>query len=96
MVARAASQRCGTITPMPATHFTPWQSERRPCWFCAHFAGMLYGGSAARCSLANSARVRSMPSDGCSGFEREVGADDEPDQGPMVTAPALPGFARPG
>lgn len=68
----------------PAAHFTPWQTERRPCWHCASFKGLLYGGSAVSCSLANGPRVRSMPDAGCASFEREVGADDEPNQVPAA------------
>lgn len=63
-------------------HFTPWQSNTRPCWHCRNYAGLLYGGSAAACKLRNGPRVRSMPATGCASFEREVGADDEPDQVP--------------
>jgi hypothetical protein len=39
---------------------------------------MLYSGSAARCSLPNAPRVRSMPSGGCAFWLREPGTDDEP------------------
>lgn len=64
---------------MHAAHFNPWSSTPRPCWHCNAFAGLLYGGSAARCTRPYSATVRSMPANGCSAFEREVGADDEPE-----------------
>jgi hypothetical protein len=39
-----------------------------------------------------------MPADGCSGFEREVGADDVPDQVPdcnrLAGLPDRPGFVE--
>ena len=72
-----------TTTALPAAHFTPWQPERRPCWHCTAFAGLTAGGSAARCTRPGAARVRSMPDTGCASFEREVGADDEPDRVPV-------------
>jgi hypothetical protein len=59
-------------------HFSPWRTERRPCWHCVYFDGMLFGGSAAECSAPGSAKVRAMPKDGCSQWEREPGVDDEP------------------
>ena len=34
--------------------------------------------------------MRSMPANGCASFEREVGADDEPDKVPAARAAALP------
>jgi len=43
---------------------------------------MRYGATAAECSLANGPRIRSMPADGCSAWERQPGADDEPDRVP--------------
>ena len=63
------------------SHFSPWQPQR-PCWHCVRFDGLGPDGSVAYCALARAARVRSRPADGCSAFEREVGADDEP--GPPV------------
>lgn len=76
---------------MPAVHFSPWSATVRPCWHCASFRGLVYAGSAARCAAPNSAAVRSMPANGCSAFEREVGADDEPDVVPACeAAPGLP------
>ena len=55
-----------------------YSGEGRPCWHCRYFTTMLCYGSAAGCALANAAAIRSMPASGCSAFEREVGADDEP------------------
>jgi hypothetical protein len=66
----------------PTPHFTPWQATARLCWHCSRFIGLAYRGSAASCKLVNGPRVRSMPAAGCASFEREVGADDEPDQVP--------------
>jgi hypothetical protein len=35
------SQCCGNIVGMQfIAHFSPWRSERRPCWHCVHFDGM--------------------------------------------------------
>ena len=39
---------------------------------------MVYAGSAARCSLPNAPRVRSLPAGGCAFWLREPGTDDEP------------------
>ena len=75
---------------MHAAHFTPWSATVRPCWHCTSFRGLVYAGSAARCARPNSAAVRSMPANGCSAFEREVGADDEPDV--MPACEPLPGL----
>jgi hypothetical protein len=50
----------------------------RPCWSCVWFGRMVYGGSAAWCNLANGPRVQAGPWEGCSAWEREPGADDEP------------------
>ena len=72
----------------PPSHSTTLGDLRRPCWHCPRFAGMLPDGSAARSTLPNAARVRSQPAWGCSGFEREVGADDEP--GPPGGARSTP------
>ncbi len=55
--------------------FQPHSTQPRPCWHCRYFDGMT--GPAALCTLPNAARVRSVPQWGCSGFEREPGADDE-------------------
>ena len=55
--------------------FQPHRGQTTPCWHCHFFDG--FTGSAALCSLPNAARVRSTPKSGCSGFEREPGADDE-------------------
>jgi hypothetical protein len=63
---------------MHAEHFSPWGTDQRPCWHCTQYAGTAAGGSAALCSLPGGPRVRATPSAGCSAFEREVGADDEP------------------
>jgi hypothetical protein len=50
----------------------------RPCWSCVWFGRMVYGGSAAWCDLPNGPRVQAGPWEGCSAWEREPGADDEP------------------
>jgi hypothetical protein len=63
---------------MSAQHFTPWGSDERPCWHGTRFIGLLHDGTAARCSLPGGPGVRSMQAGGCSAFECEVGADDEP------------------
>ena len=63
--------------PPDAMKFTSFQpfNEGRPCWHCRFFDGMT--ASAALCTLPHAARVRSLPQWGCSGFEREPGADDD-------------------
>lgn len=57
--------------------FNPW-GQLQPCWHCRWFAGMLFKGSAASCTLPNGPRVRAGPANGCSAWERVPGADDEP------------------
>jgi hypothetical protein len=64
------------------SHFSPHRAERRPCWHCTHFERMTAGGTAALCSMPDGPRVRAMPSMGCAAWQREPGADDEPDAGP--------------
>ena len=68
-------------------HFSPWVAAR-PCWWCRWYDGMDSSGSAALCSLQGACRVRSMPANGCSAFEREPGCDDEPDWSPLETVAA--------
>ena len=52
-----------------------------PCWHCRHFDGMTEV-SYALCNAPNSSRVRASPHTGCASFEREPGADDDPDWHP--------------
>ncbi len=59
-----------------ATHFTPWGTPK-PCWHCTHFAGMVAEGAHSLCNGPGS-RVLAQPATGCTYFEREPGADDEP------------------
>lgn len=59
-------------------HFTPW-ADPRPCWHCTHFLALIYAGSAAACARGG---VRALPAQGCAFWQREPGADDEPDQRP--------------
>jgi len=58
--------------------FSPWHSTFHigPCWHCRYFAGML-DSSSALCDRDEFPRVRSMAREGCSGFEREPGSDDD-------------------
>ena len=63
-------------------HFSPWETDHRPCWHCRDFRGQIYGGTAACCGNSTGTFVRSMPQRGCSSFEREPGSDDEPDRVP--------------
>ncbi len=63
---------------MATPYFSPHAAIANPCWHCTEFTGMAYGASAATCSLPNGPRVRANPGYGCSAFQREVGADDEP------------------
>lgn len=84
---------------MGSPYFNPHGAACTPCWHCIRFDGMAYAGTAALCSLPNAARVRSDPAHGCSAFQREVGADDEPgppavDEGQAVLVPV--GAPEPG
>jgi hypothetical protein len=74
------------------THFRPYLAEPRPCWQCHHFGALIYQGSAAWCRMPGASAVRAMPQAGCSAWEREVGADDEPDLVPAAAA----GFGQSG
>jgi len=48
--------------------------------------------SAALCKRRGACRVRALPQDGCSCYEREPGADDEPEWSPLRDAlPPLKG-----
>ncbi len=73
---------------MATPYFNPHHAAAGACWHCTRFVSMAYGGSAARCKLANGPRVQADPARGCSGFTREVGADDEP--GPPTAVMARP------
>lgn len=79
-------------------NFWPTSNAYRPCWHCTRFAGMLYAGSAAACTLPGGPRVRSMPGGGCVCWEREPGADDEPGPPGSQAVPASmpPRPQRPG
>jgi hypothetical protein len=72
------------------THFRPYLAEPRPCWHCHHFGALIYQGSAAWCRMPGASAVRALPRAGCSAWEREVGADDEPDLVPMIVMPPTP------
>ena len=74
---RTAARKCAYPCWMFGRHFSPHVAERRPCWHCTQFVGMVAAGSAAKCSLPNGPRVRSIPAHGCSAWERETGADDD-------------------
>lgn len=71
-----------------------WRRTATPCWHCRGFAGMVAQGTAARCVLDGSVTVRSAPVDGCAFWEREPGADDEPDWTPVAILPAHRAPAR--
>jgi hypothetical protein len=72
--------------PGPYTHFYPWV-EPRPCWFCHHFVHIVYNGTAALCARQVEPRVQASPGNGCAFWEREPGADDEPDWVPARVVP---------
>lgn len=55
----------------------------RQCWHCRWFVAMSQG--CAVCSLQNGYRSRAMPENGCSAWQREPGADDEPGPPPGVS-----------
>ena len=91
--ARRMSHRPSNDAGMSASHFSPWGTSPKPCWHCNAFESMAPSGGSALCTRPNAARVQSMPAHGCSAFEREPGADDEPDwiPGPANSArPATP------
>ena len=67
---------------MISNHFQPFLGDHRPCWHCHHFEALVYGDSAALCGLPGGPRVRASPASGCAFWEREVGADDDPDRVP--------------
>lgn len=71
-------------------YFDPWAGPRRPCWHCARFEALICAASAALCTLRNGPRLRSMPRDGCGMFEREPGADDEPQVVPEAVSQPTP------
>lgn len=52
-----------------------------PCWHCHHFVARV-DDDTAFCSRELAPRVRTAAHHGCSGFEREPGADDEPAASP--------------
>lgn len=62
-------------------HFRP-MGNPRPCWHCTAFGGLVYQGTAARCLHGDALSIQAMPANGCAFWQREVGADDEPDQRP--------------
>ena len=57
---------------------------------CQDFLAMLYSGSAAPCPSSTGATVVSVPADGCMGYSREPGANDDP---LMITSAFGPWFA---
>jgi hypothetical protein len=81
LVSGSPSGRPGAHDPSMPSHFYPHAATPKPCWYCTHFIAMIYGGSAAWCSLRPGPAVRAMPASGCSAFSREPGADDEPESG---------------
>ncbi len=98
--AHLVSHPAGTLPAMvaPFPHFSPHRAEPRPCWHCASFGGMIYGGTAARCDRPGGVPVQAGPATGCAFWVREVGADDEP--GPpracVTLAPGAQGSRLPG
>lgn len=58
--------------------FNPRRDEYCPCWHCTHFGGMLYQGTAARCTRPGACAIAAQPVNGCAFWIREIGADDEP------------------
>ena len=62
----------------PIAYFNPHAAPAPPCWHCRFFGALLYGGTAARCTLPCACKVMALPATGCAFWEREPGADDEP------------------
>jgi hypothetical protein len=69
---------------MPATHFSPHSIDPRPCGIATWFDGADASGTMARCANSGCAKRRTNPYQGCSCFQREPIADDEPDRAPGV------------
>jgi hypothetical protein len=61
----------------PSTHTAPLS----PCWHCHFYGGLISDGAHARRAHARGS-IQAAPAHGCAYFEREPGADDEPDQVP--------------
>jgi len=55
-----------------------------PCWHCRWWGGADSSGTNALCDRPRTARVNAQPETGCAFFEREVGADDEPEWAPVA------------
>jgi hypothetical protein len=68
--------------------------DLRPCWHCTHWAGIDPSPFYTRCSAPLHSVTQADPWHGCSAFERQVGADDEP--GPPLgfrgSSPDAPGW----
>ncbi len=58
--------------------YDPYAGQAHACSACHYFVGWAAQGTAAECGRQGYSRVRATPETGCSGWEREPGADDEP------------------
>lgn len=92
--------------------FNPYSLDPKPCWHCTRFLALAAQGSAAVCGRglpSSPVAIVATPRRGCAFFDREVGADDEPDWVPKPlsaqevtvllagrTAPARVATAREG
>ena len=72
---------------MATEHVAPWGTPR-PCWHCTSFDRIEPAGCGL-CLRPGASRRRAAPADGCAFWQREVGADDEPEWVPefVSTAP---------
>lgn len=75
-MARPVSQAPAQTVRMNFKQFSP-HGIPRPCWHCASFVAMIYGGTAALCNRPGAVPVQAQPRDGCAFWVRQPGADDE-------------------
>lgn len=62
----------------------------RPCWHCAHFAGIGSSGVHALCHQGGHRHLEASPLTGCVFFQRDPGADDDPLKPPPGLTEPLP------
>jgi hypothetical protein len=81
------SQPAVKVVRMHDLGYSTPSGDAGPCWHCAGFVRLLYGGSAALCARSGVV-VRALPAQGCAFYVREPGSDDEPDRVPATCAPS--------
>lgn len=58
--------------------------DDHPCWWCRWWAGVDTSDRHGLCDRPKLSRVQALPERGCAFYEREPGADDEPEWAPVV------------